>query len=166
VAQQLVNLPHEVLAQPSADGRGYRVVAVIKGEKPAGGMIPEEELELDVVPDANATLLLARDEAWSMWVAFGAVAVEHAGWLRQIAAGKHLSDMNADEWRAQLALILPYLEDREPLARRSKACGTTISVPSAARNCRRRRGCCGPRGATRGVVDGGRRHESRLDDRG
>ena len=42
VAQQLVNLPHEVLAQPSADGRGYRVVAVIKGEKPAGGMIPEE----------------------------------------------------------------------------------------------------------------------------
>jgi hypothetical protein len=131
VAQQLVNLPHEVLAQPSADGRGYRVVAVIKGEKPAGGMIPEEELELDVVPDANATLLLARDEAWSMWVAFGAVAVEHAGWLRQIAAGKHLSDMNADEWRAQLALILPYLEDREPLVAEI-AYGELAAAPYAA----------------------------------
>ena len=131
VAQQLVNLPHEVLAQPSADGRGYRVVAVIKGEKPAGGMIPEEEVELDVVPDANATLLLARDEAWSMWVAFGAVAVEHAGWLRQIAAGKHLSDMNADEWRAQLALILPYLEDREPLVAEI-AYGELAAAPYAA----------------------------------
>jgi len=31
VARQLVDLPHEVLAQPSADGRGYRVVAEIKG---------------------------------------------------------------------------------------------------------------------------------------
>ena len=29
VARQLVDLPHEVLAQPSADGRGYRIVAEI-----------------------------------------------------------------------------------------------------------------------------------------
>ena len=44
VAQQLVNLPHAVLAQPSADGRGYRVVAVIKGEQPAGGIIPADAI--------------------------------------------------------------------------------------------------------------------------
>ena len=45
----------------------------------------------------------------------GAVAVEHASWLRQIAAGKRSSDLNADEWRARIVLVVPYLEHREPL---------------------------------------------------
>ena len=115
VAQKLVNLPHAVLAQPSADGRSYRVVAVIKGERPAGGIIAAEAIQLDDVVAATATLLLVRDDAWSMWVGVGAVAVEHASWLRQIAAGKRSSDMNADEWRARVALVVPYLEHREPL---------------------------------------------------
>jgi hypothetical protein len=115
VAQQLVDLPYEVLAQPSADGRGYRVVAVIKGERPAGGIIPTEAIELDDVVDASATLLLVRDEAWSMWVGVGAIAVEHANWLRRVAAGKRMSDMNADDWQARVALMVPYLEHREPL---------------------------------------------------
>jgi hypothetical protein len=115
VAQQLVELPQEVLAQPSADGRGYRVVAVIKGEQPAGGIIPTEAIQLDFVADAGATLLLVRDEAWSEWVGLGAVTVEDAGWLRQIAAGKRLADMSADEWQARVELMLPYLEHREPL---------------------------------------------------
>jgi hypothetical protein len=115
VAQQLVNLPRAVLAQPSADGRGYRVVAVIKGERPAGGIIPAEAIQLDAVVAATTTLLLVRDDAWSMWVGVGAVAVEHASWLRRIAAGKRSSDMNVDEWRARVALMLPYLEHREPL---------------------------------------------------
>ena len=115
VAQRLVDLPQEVLAQPSADGRGYRVVAVIKGEQPADGIILTEAIQLDDVADASATLLLVRDEAWSMWVGLGAVAVEHASWLRRVAAGKRLSDMNADEWQARVVLMLPYLEHREPL---------------------------------------------------
>jgi len=115
VAQQLVDLPHAVLAQPSADGPGYRVVAVIKGEQPAGEMIPAEAIQLDVVVAASATLLLLRDDAWSMWVGVGTVGVEHASWLRQIAAGKRTADMNADEWRARAALMLPYLEHRDPL---------------------------------------------------
>ena len=131
VAQQLVNLPHAVLAQPSADGRDYRVVAVIKGERPAGGIIPAEAIQLDVVAAATATLLLVRDEAWSMWVGVGAVAVEHASWLRQIAAGKRSSDMNADEWRARVALMLPYLEHREPLVAEI-AYGELAAAPYAA----------------------------------
>ncbi|MGB8576112.1 MAG: hypothetical protein WCD56_06050, partial [Pseudolabrys sp.] len=49
VAQQLVNLQHAVLVQPSADGREYRVVAVIKGERPAGGIIAAEAIQLDEV---------------------------------------------------------------------------------------------------------------------
>jgi hypothetical protein len=115
VAQQLVDLPHAVLAQPNADGRGYRVVAVIKGEQPAGGIIPAEAIQLDIVEAARATLLLVRDDAWSTWLGLGALAAEHASWLRAIAAGKRAPDMNADEWRARVALMLPYLEHREPL---------------------------------------------------
>ena len=131
VAQQLVALPHAVLAQPSADGREYRVVAVIKGERPAGGIIAAEAIQLDEVVAATATLLLVRDDAWSMWVGVGAVASEHEGWLRQIAAGKRSSDMSADEWRARVALMLPYLEHREPLVAEI-AYGELAAAPYAA----------------------------------
>jgi hypothetical protein len=131
VARQLVDLPHAVLARPSADGRSYRVVAVIKGERAAGGIIPAEAIQLDVVEGASATLLLLRDDAWSMWVGVGAVAVEHASWLRQIATGKRSSDMNADEWRARVVLMLPYLEHREPLVAEI-AYGELAAAPYAA----------------------------------
>lgn len=131
VAQQLIDLPHAVLAQPFAEGRDYRVVAVIKGEQPAGGIIPAEAIQFDDVMPASATLLLVRDEAWSMWVGVGAAAVDHASWLRQIAAGKRAADMNADEWRAHVALMLPYLEDREPLVAKI-AYGELAAAPYAA----------------------------------
>jgi len=94
LSQQLVELGHSVLAQPSADGGEYRVLAVIKGNRPAGGTIPMEAIELDFVAPPGATLLLVQDDAWSMWVGIGAVTVEHASWLRQIATGKRPSDMN------------------------------------------------------------------------
>ena len=131
VAQQLVDLPQAVLAQPSADGLGYRVVAVIKGEQPSGEMILTEAIHLDEVMDASATLLLVRGEEWSMWAGLGAVAAEHASWLRRVAAGKLPSDMNADEWRAHVALMLPYLEDREPLVAKI-AYGELAAAPYAA----------------------------------
>jgi hypothetical protein len=130
VAQRLMDLPHAVLAQP-VDGQGYQVVAVIKGEQPPGGIIPAETIQLDDVMDASATLLLVRDEAWSMWVGLGAVAKEHASWLRQIAAGKRSADMNADEWRPRLELVLPYLENREPLVA-EVAYGELAAAPYAA----------------------------------
>ena len=50
-----------------------------------------------------------------MWVNFGTIGAEHAGWLRQLAAGKRWTEMNADEWGARVALMLPYLESPEPL---------------------------------------------------
>lgn len=131
VARQLVDLPNAVLAQPSADGRVYRVVAVIKGEQPAGGITPTEAIQLDDVADGSSTLLLVRDQAWSMWIGVGAVAVEHASWLRQIAAGKRSSDMNSDEWRVRVGLMLPYLEHREPLVAEI-AYGELAAAPYAA----------------------------------
>jgi len=74
-----------------------------------------DAIELDFVAPPGATLLLIQDDAWSMWVGVGAVTVEHASWLRQIATGKRPSDMSADDWQARLALMIPYLEHREPL---------------------------------------------------
>jgi hypothetical protein len=130
VAQQLVDLPRAVLAQPSENG-GYLVVALIKGEPLADEFIPAEAIQLDDVVDGSATLLLVRDEAWSMWVGLGAVTVGHAGWLRHIATGKRSSDMNADEWRERVALMLPYLEHREPLVAEI-AYGELAAAPYAA----------------------------------
>jgi hypothetical protein len=124
-------LPNVVLAQPSTDGADYKVVAVIKGAHPAGEMIPAEAIQLDEVMDVGATLLLVRDDAWSMWTGLGAVTVGHAGWLRQIAAGKRLVDINLDEWQSRLALTLPYLEHREPLVAEI-AYGELAAAPYAA----------------------------------
>ena len=53
-AQRLVELPHAVLAQHTADGNNYRVVAVIKGDRPAAGTIPADAIELDFVADPTA----------------------------------------------------------------------------------------------------------------
>lgn len=131
LAQQLVDLPLAVLAQPSTDLRDYRIVAAIKGEQKVGGIIAAEAIQLDEVVDATATLLLVRDEGWSMWVGLGPAPAEQATWLRQIATGKRLSDMNADEWRAYVVLMLPHLEDREPLVAKI-AYGELAAAPYAA----------------------------------
>ncbi len=131
VAQRLVELRHAVLAQLSANGRDYQVLAVIKGDRPEGEIIPAEAIQLDFVAPPTATLLLVRDDAWSMWVGVGAVTVEHASWLRQIAGGKRSSDMNADEWRARVDLMLPYLEHQEPLVAKI-AYGELATAPYAA----------------------------------
>jgi hypothetical protein len=131
VSQQLVELPRSLLAQPSADGRDYRVLEVIKGDRPTDGTIPTEEIQLDFVAPPTATLLLIRDDAWSMWVGVGAASVEHASWLRQIARGKRASDMSEGDWQARVALMIPYLEDREPLVARI-AYGELAAAPYAA----------------------------------
>ena len=52
-------------------------------------------------------------------------------WLRQIAAGKRSSDMSADEWRARVALMVPYLEHHEPLVAEI-AYGELAAAPYAA----------------------------------
>jgi hypothetical protein len=66
-----------------------------------------------------------------MWVGLGAVTIEHASWLREIAAGKRSADMNGDEWRARVALMLPFLEHREPLVAEI-AYGELAAAPYAA----------------------------------
>ena len=115
-AQQLVELQHAVLALPSPGGHGYRVVEVIKGGRPPGGVIDPAAVLVGAAAGSSKTpLLLARDESWPMWMSFGTIGVEHAPWLRQLAGGKRALDMSSDDWRVRVELMVSYLENPEPL---------------------------------------------------
>jgi len=129
--QTLVNMPRAVLAAPAADGSGYRVVEVIKGERPAGGTIAADALHLKATTAENATLLLVTNDGWPMWVSVGAVSGRYADLLRKVAAGKRSADRNADDWRTRVSLLLPYLEDPEPLVAEI-AYGEFATAPYAA----------------------------------
>ena len=131
-AQELTSLQQAVLAIPTADQGGYRVVEVIKGERPPNGMIEEGSFKADAAASGGGKpLLLVRDASWPMWVNVGTIGAKHASWLRQLAAGKRWTEMSAEEWRARVALMLPYLEDPEPLVAEI-AYGEFASAPYAA----------------------------------
>jgi hypothetical protein len=119
-AQQLVGAPQAVLAASTADASRFRVVEVIKGERPSSGTIeggyPRNSPASDgAAPKSGKPLLLVRDDPYPVWTILGAIGTDHSGWLRKLAAGKRSAEMNAHEWRARVALMLPYLEHREPL---------------------------------------------------
>lgn len=131
-AQELTLLRQAVLAVPTANRSGYRVVEVIKGEQPPNGMVEKDSFQADAAAFATGKpLLLVRDTSWPMWINAGAIGTEHVAWLREIATGKRSTDMNADEWRARVALMLPYLENPEPLVAEI-AYGEFASAPYAA----------------------------------
>lgn len=120
-AQQLVAAPHAVLAVPTADPSRLRVIEVVKGERPASGTVeggyPRNGPVLETTGSTRGkTLLLVRDDLLPTWTVLGAIGADHRGWLRQLAAGKPFAEMNSKDWRARAALVLPYLESREPLA--------------------------------------------------
>jgi hypothetical protein len=130
-ADQLLDRPQSVLAVPSADGSSYRVIEVIKGPRPAREALDASSVHLKVEATGKTrTLLLVRDDASPMWVSLGAIGAEHASLLRRLAAGKHPAEMGADEWRARLSFVLPYLENAEPLVAEI-AYGEFASAPYA-----------------------------------
>ena len=76
-------------------------------------------------------LLLVRTDPFPAWVILGAIGAEQSGWLRKLAAGKRFEDMSAEDWRARVALVLPYLENAEPLVA-ELAYGELAAAPYAA----------------------------------
>ena len=119
-AHELVTSPHVVLAVPAADPGRFRVVEVVKGARPASATIeggyPRNGPALDAARSTNGkSLLLVRDDAFSTWTVLGAVGAEHLGWLRTLAAGKAAADRSPEDWHTRAALVLPYLDSREPL---------------------------------------------------
>jgi hypothetical protein len=116
-AQELVYARQSVLALPDAEGTSFRVVEVIKGDAPDGGVIIDKVFrgEPTKVRGGTTPLLLIRDESWPHWVNFGAIDAKQAPWLRQLAATKRTTQMNADEWAAHVVFLLPFLENPEPM---------------------------------------------------
>jgi len=120
-AQELITAPHAVLAVPTADPGRFRVIDVVKGERPAGSTVeggyPRNgpALEVGGIRSGKA-LLLIRDDVLPTWTVLGAISPDHVGWLHKLAAGKPAAQMSAEDWRINAALVLPYLESREPLA--------------------------------------------------
>jgi hypothetical protein len=119
-AQQLVTAQQAVLAVPTADASRFHVIAVIKGERPSSGTIEggyprSGPVPGTATPRSGKPLLLVSDEQLPMWVVLGAIDAGHSGWLRKVAAGKRAADMSAEEWRARVALVVPYIENPEPL---------------------------------------------------
>ena len=119
-AQELVTAQDVVLAVPTRDASRFRVTLVIKGTRSPSGTIEGGYPRSGPVPGTGAPrsgkpLLLVSDEQLPTWVVLGAIDAGHSGWLRKVAAGKRAADMSAEEWRARVALVVPYLENPEPL---------------------------------------------------
>jgi hypothetical protein len=134
-AQKLAAAQQAVLALPTADASRFRVVEVIKGERPSSrtieGGYPRTGPAEQARPAKAKPLLLVREDPLPGWVVLGAAGKEQSLWLRKLAAGKRAEDMSADDWRARVALVLPALEDSEPLPA-ELAYGELAAAPYAA----------------------------------
>ena len=119
-AQELVTATDVVLAVPTRDPGRFRVTQVIKGKRPPGGTIEGGYPRSGPVPGTAAPasgkpLLLVNDEQLPTWEVLGPIDAGHSRWLRAVAAGRRAADTSAEEWRGRVALVVPYLENPEPL---------------------------------------------------
>jgi hypothetical protein len=79
----------------------------------------------------SETLLLVRDDPFPTWVILGAIGREQAAWLRKLAVGKRADEITAEEWHARVALVVPSLENSQPLVAEI-AYGDLAAAPYAA----------------------------------
>jgi hypothetical protein len=118
-AQELAAAQQAVLALPTADAGRFRVIEVIRGKRPSTGTIeggyPRSALVVDAEVPKGEALLLVREDPLPGWVVLGAIGIDHSGWLRKLAVGKHSDEISAQEWRDRVALVVPGLESRQPL---------------------------------------------------
>jgi hypothetical protein len=113
--QQLDVAEQAVLAEPVAGGTQWRIVEVAKGSALAGQVITDPVDGSDeAAMRGDRPWLLLRHGQWPQWASVGAVGVEYAGWLRQLAATGPTAERTEVDWRSRVALVAPYLEDREP----------------------------------------------------
>src|SRR5207344_2693982 len=79
-AQHLAAAQQAVLAVPTADASRFRVIEVIKGERPSGTTIDGGYPRFGPAADAEVTkgkpVLLVRDDQFPTWVILGAIGAE------------------------------------------------------------------------------------------
>jgi hypothetical protein len=134
-AEQVADAQQVVLAVPTADAGRFRVVEVIRGERPSSGKIeggyPRNGPAAMAPTSKGEALLLVRNDPFPAWVVLGPIGTEHSAWLRKLAVGKHADEISAEEWRARVALVVPYLENPQPLVAEI-AYGDLAAAPYAA----------------------------------
>lgn len=134
-AQQLVTAQQAVLAVTTVDPSRFRVIDVIKGERPSSKIVEGGYSRFGPASAApvktGEALLLVREDPLRVWIIVGAIGADRLSWLRQVAAGKRAAELSAAEWRARVALMLPYLEHHDPLVA-EMAYGELAAAPYAA----------------------------------
>jgi hypothetical protein len=124
-----------VLAAREAGSGPLRIVAVVKGADKLGAIIAEPVTEAgEAASAAGEPSLLIHDPSAPHWTSLGAIPLVDAEWLRRIVATRQIggerpprawpltmstADSLSDAgWRRRVTLVLPYLEDSNPLAAR------------------------------------------------
>jgi len=132
--QQLDMADQVVLAAPVAGRSEFRIVETVKGQDAPGVIIAEPVVGRDAAAVTCDPCLLLREPLRSRWISLGAVRAEQADWLRQLAATRLVEgdrprptwpvtvqapvELSYAGWRQRIALVLPYLENPEPLIAR------------------------------------------------
>jgi len=135
IGQQLDMAAQVVLATPVGGTNQFRIVAVVKGKNAVGDIIadPVTSLDATTAPGCDPCLLV-RDSLAAQWTGLGTIRAEYADWLRQLAATALVkgerprpiwpsnmqtsSTLSYAGWRQRIALVLPYLENSDPMAAR------------------------------------------------
>ena len=120
-AQQLVATPQAVLALPTADAGRFRVIQVIKGERPADGMVeggypapvPLPATRHRRTPGRCCSCVTTRCRRGSSSARLTPLAP--TGCVRSRREDR-AAERSPEEWRARVALVVPHLNDPEPLA--------------------------------------------------
>jgi hypothetical protein len=123
-----------VLAVPAAVPNQYRIVAVIKGKDQVGDIVAASVTGIDTPEAAGSDpYLLVRNDSTQQWSGLGTIRADYAQWLRQLAATllvkgerpptrpsnmRTTVTLSYPGWRQRTALVLPHLEDPDPLAAR------------------------------------------------
>jgi hypothetical protein len=133
IGQQLDRADRVVLAMPLAGGNQFHIIEIVKGKDAIGDVIDEPVTGFDAAAAAGGDpFLLLRDPLAPQWIGLGTIRAEQANWLRQLTAtflvkGDHPRPtwpmnmltsfpLSYDGWWQRIALVLPYLENPDPLA--------------------------------------------------
>jgi hypothetical protein len=133
IGQQLDMADRVVLAAPLAAKNHFRIIAIVKGKDAIADGIADPVSGVELTAGANPYLLV-RDSLAAGWTSLGTIPAQYADWLRQLAATLFVKGdrprpswplnmqtsltLSYAGWRQRIALVLPYLENSDPLAAR------------------------------------------------
>ena len=123
-----------VLAKRDVGDGSLRVVAVVKGEAAIGEKVAEPVADYSDATSAQEPSLLIASQSAPQWTSLGAAPLAYADWLRLVVATREIAGdrprrpwplttatadvLSYEGWRQRVELVLPYLENPNPLAAR------------------------------------------------